>query len=318
MGKKNKVRYPVERNKIACYRCRKLKKKCSTTQPCSNCSKVGAKYDHPLESNRKPASNKYVSSLLKRIEVLSETLDKQNLIRSSERTFLFEKSDNSAQQYEDTDPDFLGLNDIWRLKFENSKFCFLGPSSGRNYEINNTINRNSLNDVTKNGLSEPLSMDLHHMEHFKWYFGKINTQIHIVSEDLFFSSLSADNNTFGPFASNALINAIFAITILKGPFVLDYKVFKDLARVQVFHEISDLRITSVQTLALLSMIEMNDGNESQASVFIAMACSLSNHLGLHINLNHLVENKSMSQEELNLRQLLFWSCFFIDRIRCPI
>ncbi|MDN6194805.1 MAG: fungal specific transcription factor domain-containing protein [Alkalibacterium sp.] len=245
-------------------------------------------------------------------------MDKQNLIRSSERTFLFEKSDNSAQQYEDTDPDFLGLNDIWRLKFENSKFCFLGPSSGRNYEINNTINRNSLNDVTKNGLSEPLSMDLHHMEHFKWYFGKINTQIHIVSEDLFFSSLSADNNTFGPFASNALINAIFAITILKGPFVLDYKVFKDLARVQVFHEISDLRITSVQTLALLSMIEMNDGNESQASVFIAMACSLSNHLGLHINLNHLVENKSMSQEELNLRQLLFWSCFFIDRIRCPI
>lgn len=169
---------------------------------------------------------------------------------------------------------------------------------------------------SKMGCRNPYQWIHYHIDFFEWYFKNINTQIHIVSNNLFCNSLIGDNN-FGPFASNALINAISASTVLKGAFVLEYKLFKNLARLQIFDEIKELRITSVQTL-LLSIIEMKDGNESQASIFIAMACSLSNYLGLHIRLDHLVENKTMSEKKLKLRQLLFWNCFVIDRIRCRI
>lgn len=306
-----------ERNKIACHRCRKQKKKCSSTEPCSNCSKLNYKCVYPLESNRKPASNKYVASLLKRIEVLSEAVNKNSFIIALPNAFLFEKRDN-VMSLESSHFDILDTRATWRLKFEDSKFCFMGPASGRNYELTSPRNYHNSTGLFKIGLFERLPMNSYHVELFEWYFEHVNSQIHIVSDNLFFGSFSVDNKSFGPFVSNSLINAILAITILKGPYVMDYKDFKDLARIQVFHEINTLNITSVQTLLLLAMIEMNDGNESQASMLTAMASSLSNHLGLHIELGHLVESKLMSQDELNLRKLLFWCCFVVDRMKGPI
>lgn len=38
----------------------------------------------------------------------------------------------------------------------------------------------------------------------------------------------------------------------------------------MYQEIKELRTTSVQTLSLLALIEINDGNESQASVLFTM------------------------------------------------
>lgn len=77
---------------------------------------------------------------------------------ASETSFLFEKSDN-FELYEDSDSDILDINATWRLKFEDSNFCFLGPASGRNYDIGSPRDNNKLIDALKNGLSESLPMD---------------------------------------------------------------------------------------------------------------------------------------------------------------
>lgn len=77
-------------------------------------------------------------------------------------------------------------------------------------------------------------------------------------------------------------------------------------------------IGSVQTLILLSIIEMTMGNEYISSDFIARAVAACYHLGLHVNSRNLVKLGKLDEREANLRDSVFWCCFLVDRMRCTI
>lgn len=143
----------------------------------------------------------------------------------------------------------------------------------------------------------------------------MNQSIPLIDEKRFLSSLSeaTTGNKMGKFVSQPLLNALLAITYMGSE---EYKDFKSLATQQVNIEIlKKPSITTVQTLLLISIMEMSEGEEFCSSDFMARAVSVSYHLGLHVSNKYLVSEGKLTLEEGMLRDNVFWCVFLVDRIR---
>lgn len=320
-------------SKIACLECRKSKRKCDTRKPsCSACVRKGKECIYQISNRRKPATHVYTESLKNRIRVLEEALEKftksdieggtpsnekynpyPNLCKMNFRA-LKHWDMNSSPKNVAAAGDVRVNTTLWHLNIKDNRIFFEGPSSCRYISSANYAN-------TKIHREKPNYEDFDdfHKEIFQWYFETMNKTLPLIDEQLFFSSInnSADENNMGNFASNSLINCIMALSYTGS--IHEYKRFKDLAIKQVNEEVSSgPDVTTVQVLLLLSIIEMTAGNEFSSSDFMSRAVSACYHLGLHVSSDALLSSGKLSEEEARLRDMVFWCCFLVDRLRSII
>lgn len=93
-------------------------------------------------------------------------------------------------------------------------------------------------------------------------------------------------------------------------------VFGRHARAMVFDELSRgiTAIPTVQTLLLLSAQECSLGNSAQAYVYSGIAFRLIDHLGICVDSAKYAASVHLSDEDIEIRNRLFWSCYVWDKL----
>ncbi|KAK5075715.1 hypothetical protein LTR70_008357 [Exophiala xenobiotica] len=89
------------------------------------------------------------------------------------------------------------------------------------------------------------------------------------------------------------------------------------ARTLLFEEIStgNCGIPTIQTLLLLSAQECSAGNKTSAILYCRMAFSLLDEMGITIDVQRYASGTlQLSDEDIEIRRRLFWSCYFWDKI----
>lgn len=131
----------------------------------------------------------------------------------------------------------------------------------------------------------------------------------------------------GPYYSHTLLNAILSHSVRWGRWDkgtrdrLEHEydggaVFSRHARTMVFDEVSRgvATIPTVQTLLLLSAQECSQGNTSQAWMYSGMAFRMIDHLGICVDSQRYTGDVPLSDEDIEIRRRLFWSCYFWDKM----
>ncbi|EWZ27866.1 hypothetical protein FOZG_18426 [Fusarium oxysporum Fo47] len=93
-------------------------------------------------------------------------------------------------------------------------------------------------------------------------------------------------------------------------------VFAKHARSMLFDELSRgvCTIPTVLTLLLLSAGECGHGNTTQAWIYSGIAFRLIGHLGICVDGQRYPGSVHLTDEEVEIRHRLYWSCYFWDKI----
>lgn len=130
----------------------------------------------------------------------------------------------------------------------------------------------------------------------------------------------------GPYYSDALLNAIVSHSIRwckdeprVVPLLEAYggsNKFFEAAISGVFDALKTgyPRIPTVQTLLLLSAQECGRGNRTQAWLYSGMAFRLVEDLGISVDSRKYSRSVPFSDEDIEVRNRLFWSCYFWDKL----
>ncbi|KDN62282.1 putative fungal specific transcription factor domain-containing protein [Colletotrichum sublineola] len=88
------------------------------------------------------------------------------------------------------------------------------------------------------------------------------------------------------------------------------------ARSMVFEELSQgvCSIPTVQTLLLLSAQECSVGNSAQAWTYSGLAFRIIDHLGICVDGQRYPGSVQLTDEDVEIRHRLFWSCYFWDKM----
>jgi hypothetical protein len=130
----------------------------------------------------------------------------------------------------------------------------------------------------------------------------------------------------GPYYSDTLLNAVLSHSVRwckkepkVGPLLDAFDggaKFFHLAVSGVFEtlRVGYPKIPTVQTLLLLSAQECGRGNRTQAWLYSGMAFRLVDDLGISIDSRKYSRSVSLSDEDIEIRNRLFWSCYFWDKL----
>ncbi|PSR85877.1 fungal-specific transcription factor domain-domain-containing protein [Coniella lustricola] len=140
-------------------------------------------------------------------------------------------------------------------------------------------------------------------------------------------AFTRDMQLLGPYYSHTLLNAILSHSVRWGRWDNSTRerleqeydggaVFGRHARTMVFDEVSRgvATIPTVQTLLLLSAQDCSQGNTSQAWMYSGMAFRMIDHLGICVDSQRYTGDIPFSDEDVEIRRRLFWSCYFWDKI----
>ncbi|KAL7793207.1 fungal-specific transcription factor domain-containing protein [Trichoderma ceciliae] len=140
-------------------------------------------------------------------------------------------------------------------------------------------------------------------------------------------AFTRDMQSLGPYYSHTLLNAVLSHSIRWAKSdpntrrILDESydggaVFGKHARSMLFDELSRgvCTIPTVQTLLLLSAQECSLGNTTQAWTYSGLAFRLIDHLGICVDGERYPGSVHFSDEEVEIRHRVFWSCYFWDKI----
>ncbi|KFA72321.1 hypothetical protein S40288_02474 [Stachybotrys chartarum IBT 40288] len=140
-------------------------------------------------------------------------------------------------------------------------------------------------------------------------------------------AFTRDMQRLGPYYSHTLMNAIFSHSIrwAKSDPAIEHMlnesfnggtVFGEHARRMLFEELGQgtCTIPTIQTLLLLSAQECSFGNSTQAWTYSGLAFRLMDHLGICLDGQRYPESLSLSDEDVEIRHRIFWSCYLWDKI----
>ena len=130
----------------------------------------------------------------------------------------------------------------------------------------------------------------------------------------------------GPYYSDNLLNAILSHSVRWckdepniGPQLDAFDggaQFRQRACLGVYDSLTngEIDITMVQTLLLMSAQECGQGNRSHAWLYSGMAFRLVDDLGISIDSRKYSGSAQLTDEDIEIRNRLFWSCYFWDKI----
>jgi len=135
-----------------------------------------------------------------------------------------------------------------------------------------------------------------------------------------------DMESLGPYYSHMLMNAMLShsvrwckadpqISVLLHQYDGGAS-FARQARTLLFEDLTDghSKIPTIQTLLLLSAQESGRGNRTQAWLYSGMAFRLVEDMGINIDSQKFAGSVQLSDEDIEIRRRLFWSCYFYDKM----
>ncbi|KAL4999429.1 fungal-specific transcription factor domain-containing protein [Aspergillus recurvatus] len=139
-------------------------------------------------------------------------------------------------------------------------------------------------------------------------------------------AFTRDMEVLGPYYSHTLLNAILSHSVrwckqnkeiqkLLEPYE-NGALFLRQARSLIFSELSSghSKVPTVQTLLLLSAQECSAGNRTQAWLYSGMAFRLIEDMGITFTADGSHSELNLEDEDIEIRQRLFWSCYFWDKM----
>ncbi|KAH9217762.1 fungal-specific transcription factor domain-containing protein [Leptodontidium sp. 2 PMI_412] len=139
-------------------------------------------------------------------------------------------------------------------------------------------------------------------------------------------AFTRDMEVLGSYYSHTLLNAMLSHSVrwckndakireLLEPYD-NGQLFSRQARTLLFDELRQghSKIPTVQTLLLLSAQECSAGNRTQAWLYSGMAFRLIEDMGICIDGQRYAGAVQLSDEDIEIRHRLFWSCYFWDKM----
>ncbi|KAI2924079.1 transcriptional regulator family: Fungal Specific TF [Aspergillus niger] len=139
-------------------------------------------------------------------------------------------------------------------------------------------------------------------------------------------TFTRDMKVNGPYYTDALLNAILAHSVRWcklepkiGPILDSFEGGAQFSHRAVSGLYDSLKagyvgIPTIQTLLLLSAQEFGRGNRSQAWLYSGMAFRILDDLGINIDSRKYSDSAHLTDEDIELRNRLFWSCYFWDKL----
>lgn len=130
----------------------------------------------------------------------------------------------------------------------------------------------------------------------------------------------------GPYYSDVLMNAVLSHSVRwckaepqVGPLLESFEggaQFYQRAVSGLFEsvKVGYASVPTIQTLLLLSAQECGKGNRTQAWLYSGMAFRVLDDLGISIDSRKYLGAAQLSDEDIEIRNRLFWSCYFWDKI----
>ncbi|KAJ5091310.1 Transcription factor [Penicillium alfredii] len=139
-------------------------------------------------------------------------------------------------------------------------------------------------------------------------------------------AFTRDLKIHGPYYSDILLNAILSHSVRwckaepqVGPLLDSFDggaLFSHRAVSGLYDslKVGYAGIPTIQTLLLLSAQECGRGNRTQAWLYSGMAFRLLDDLGISIDSRKYSGSAQLSDEDIEIRNRLFWSCYFWDKV----
>ncbi|KAG6359594.1 hypothetical protein INS49_013116 [Diaporthe citri] len=341
----------TKKSAFSCEPCRRRKVKCGGEQPLATGPLTHQHLNLPIEKyHADPFRNptlSYTQRLEERIKDLEEQVSKAQaqaqappqpqrglsegpLSSSHDSSLAGHESEGLAGTFKGLKLDekgvitYHGATSFFHLPSEYGRQSSDAPSPSnpedplygkRERLVNNAWQQRALEDLSE--IPEPFQYLL--STHWCW--------IQPLWNFVYRPTFTRDMQLLGPYYSHTLLNAILSHSIRWGRWDKDTRerlendydggaVFSRHARAMVLEEISRgvATIPTVQTLLLLSAQECSAGNTSQAWMYSGMAFRMIDHLGICVDSQRYTGNIPFSDEDVEIRRRLFWSCYFWDKI----
>ncbi|KAK5172164.1 uncharacterized protein LTR77_003802 [Saxophila tyrrhenica] len=325
---------------LACLNCRPRKIKCLRNDgACERCLALNLECRIPERDERKLRySKEYIEGLESEIEELREALRNQQARSSESAISPTQQSDTTASsadvdtklvRKEGSPPDSLIERLCGNKRRVNSnpdgQSRYFGPTSSLHLtETPSSISSYSQSlgadiDIDK-GIPQALQ---HQMLDLYWTYQ--HPILHFVHKEAFLSCMDAGR---GPYFSKCLYLCILAsgARLSSDPHVRalsipsedddnksDRRPLMKQAEDALEKEITSPSVTTIQSLCLLSIMYCIQSNDTKGWMLSGNACRLVFDLGLHQDWTYLSATK-LSGVDIELRQIVFWGCFNLDRL----
>ncbi|KAJ5673393.1 hypothetical protein N7507_002520 [Penicillium longicatenatum] len=328
---------------FSCEACRKRKVKCNGSSPsCSRCAARGEVCVYSLAPTLS-----YTKQLETRVTQLEEALAKlrsQNVEAEAKKVSspasVAESSSSASRRVKmehdetgDLAREFDGLNveNDGRISFHGPTSLFQLPSGAVNetastlhfaQEIEARKERLINNAWRERAFEQMATMP----EPFQYLIDSHWCWIQPLFNFVYRPAFTRDMKLNGPYYSDVLLNAILSHSVRWckeepqiGPLLESFDggaQFYQRARSGLFETLQSgyAEIPTIQTLLLLSAQECGRGNRTQAWLYSGMAFRLLDDLGISIDSRKYPGTAHLSDEDIEIRNRLFWSCYFWDKI----
>ncbi|KAH6645084.1 fungal-specific transcription factor domain-containing protein [Truncatella angustata] len=321
----------TKKSAFSCDICRQRKVKCGGEQPiCKRCASRGVECGYSLNPTLS-----YTQRLEKRIVELEKTLSARP-DDNGQPSLAPISADNQASNQQNPKQPSQPLNG---LKVDNSGgITYHGPTSFFNLPRNpaTTASDVSLDEgnaqrrerLVVNAWQERSFENLsstpapfHHLLNIHWCW------VQPVFNFIYRPAFSRDMQMNGPYFSQTLLTTILSHSIrwAKNDDLTMRQIdaiygggtnLAECARTMLFEELRQgvCSIPTAQTLLLLSARECSSGNSGQAWMYSGIAFRMIDHLGICVDGTRFPGSIQLTDEDVEIRRRLFWSCYFWDKM----
>ncbi|KIW16296.1 hypothetical protein PV08_06347 [Exophiala spinifera] len=334
---------PERRRAFSCETCRKRKVKCDGATPiCSRCSRRGDDCQYGLNPTLSytRALEQKVAHLEAKIRTL-ECLSADVVSPSGQSTAGSAQTDCNSKPSDGTEGTKIAKFDALRvddgqLTFHGTTSFFrlpgslhddadgIGPSipsqrdtgRGKDKLINSAWKERAFEQFSNT--PEPMKSLLR--DHWTWVSPLFNF--------VYRPAFTRDIKNNGPYYSAGLLSTIFAhsvrwaradpdLSVLLEPYDGGAQFYRQ-AIAAVFDSVRQGpgKIPEVQALLLLSAQAIGKGHKTQAWLYMGMAMRLMEDMGLNIDSSSYAATAGLSDEDIEIRTRLFWSCYCWEKLLC--
>ncbi|KAL4880947.1 fungal-specific transcription factor domain-containing protein [Aspergillus karnatakaensis] len=337
---------PSRKSAFSCEGCRKRKVKCNGASPsCSRCAARGT----PCVYTLAPTLS-YTKQLETRVAQLENDLAELRSRQTSDsargtpssaasaeegssNSRTLSRKEEDVRDEQDLSRDFEGLKveHDGRISFHGPTSLFQLPSGALNPTASGLQLAMQVGDrkerLVKNAWRERAIEQMATMpEPFQYLLDSHWCWIQPLFNFVYRPAFTRDLKLNGPYFSDALLNAVLSHSVRWcksepriAAILESYEggaVFSHRAVTGLYDSLKDgyVGIPTIQTLLLLSARECGHGNRTQAWLYSGMAFRMLDDLGITIDSRKYSDSAQLSDEDIEIRNRLFWSCYFWDKM----
>ncbi|KAJ5392396.1 hypothetical protein N7509_007886 [Penicillium cosmopolitanum] len=330
----------TKKSAFSCDQCRKRKVKCDGHKPtCVRCTRRSETCEYKLSPTLS-----YTQKLENKVKALEHALSIAEENGSTSDTA--EQSPSSTSTAAALPPaptkryfksikglkldrkgaiTYHGATSFFQLPSSDLNEAFEGQSGGA-FETLDEGNRRKEKLVNNAWQQRALERFLETPEPFQFLLNIHWCWIQPLFNFIYRPAFTRDMEILGPYYSHTLLNAVLShsarwcrynaeIQFLLEPYD-NGALFSRQARSLVFSEVSTghPKVPTIQSLLLLSAQECSAGNRTQAWLYTGMAIRLIEDMGITFNTGRSQLELNLEDEDVEIRQRLFWSCYFWDKM----